>query len=105
MSLLLFTAFQMNAQDIHSKVTKKTATSYTYTVKSVEELQTIDWDIVKDFFRDNEDDEEITLGYRIIGMQQKGNQLKIEESFMLTGKFKDIDKLVKVVSNYSVNNK
>ncbi|MFY7671280.1 hypothetical protein ACOSP6_09380 [Tenacibaculum sp. MEBiC06402] len=79
--------------------------SLIYTVDSVEELQEIDWEEVKKSFVDKDEDEEITLGCKVKKSEDENSKLNIKQSFIISGKVKDLDKLIKIMSNYTKNQK
>lgn len=77
--------------------------SLIYTVDSVKELKEIDWKEVKKSFADKDEDEEITLGCKVKSSDEESSKVDIKQSFIVTGKVKDLDKLIKAMSNYTKN--
>lgn len=84
---------------------KANTSSLVYTVDSIEELKSINWKEAKDFFEGNDGDSEITLGCKVKRKKRKKSKLEIKESFEVTGKMKDLDKLIKIMSNYTSSQK
>lgn len=74
-----------------------------YTVNSVEKLKEIDWNNVKKSFEGKDKNEEITLGFKIKGEQEGKSKKSIKQNFILTGKVKQLDKLIRIMSNYIEN--
>ncbi len=74
-----------------------------YTVDSIEELKEIDWNEVKESLKGKDKSEEITLGCKVKNKEGDDSKLDIKQSFIITGKIKDLDKLIKIMSNYTRN--
>ena len=99
---LLLISININAQS--KDKTKIKTTSLTFTVDTADELKTINWNDAKEFFEDNDENEEITLGIKV----KKSGEVITSESkhnFLVTGKVKNLNNLIKIISNYEVETK
>ena len=66
-------------------------TAVSYSVSSIEELETIDWESAKEFFSENEDDVEIKMSFEI---DLKESKYKIKAKFSVGGESQEIDSLI-----------
>ncbi|AUC16205.1 hypothetical protein BTO06_14000 [Tenacibaculum sp. SZ-18] len=83
--------------------TKVEKSSLVYTVESIEELKEINWNEVKESLKDKDENEEITLGCKVKGKDKDELKFETKQSFIITGKIKDLDKLINIMSNYTKN--
>lgn len=69
-------------------------TSLIFTVDSVDELKTIDWDDVEEILKKNENtDESIILGFKVKN-QEKDSGLKFKHSFEVKSKVSDLEGVI-----------
>ena len=93
---LFFSLLTFSQKDIVlSKITKDkefTVHSIKFSVNSSEDLQSINWDDVRDNFKDNKPEELIELAFEIDLPESKN---KFKSSFKVGGETKNIDTLIK----------
>ena len=91
----IFLLFLFTITNAQNKVTLKNEdvklTSVTYTVKSISELKTINWNDVKELFTSNNADDDIKL---CVALQLPESKNKIKTSYTVAGKIKDLDDLI-----------
>lgn len=74
-----------------------TLTTLVFTVDSIKELKSINWDDVKEIFNENTDKEEkVILGFKVKN-NKKDSSLKYKHSFQVEGKLSDLNETIKVV--------
>lgn len=66
-------------------------TSLSYSMESVEELQSIDWKELETLFEENDNDQEIALKFEL---KLGGDQKRFKSSFSVKGKTKNMDDLI-----------
>ncbi|WP_442265253.1 hypothetical protein ACSIGC_13055 [Tenacibaculum sp. ZS6-P6] len=98
--VLLIIVVKTFSQSVDSVKIK--ASSLIYTVDSVNELETINWNEAKEFFEGNTEEEEVTLGIKVKGLNKKKSKVKTKQSFEIKGKVKDLDKLIHIMKKYQV---
>lgn len=69
-------------------------TSMSYTVDSVNELETINWEDVKTIFENNKDNETIKLSFAIKLQKPDNKKVSISGKFSVEGKSENIDDLI-----------
>ncbi|WP_299109038.1 hypothetical protein [uncultured Tenacibaculum sp.] len=95
LSVLLFvTSFCFGQESVTAEIKESKITSLIYTVDSLEELQSIDWDDVKEILEDTE--EKVTLGFRVNNENSKENKLKFKHSFEIKSDVEDIDSSINI---------
>lgn len=95
---------QENAATLN--VNDSNVTSLVFSVDSVDELKSINWDDVKEIFKGNTNkDEKVVFGFKVKDNTEK-SKVKIKHSFEVKGKLSDIDntialakKMIKVIEN------
>ena len=102
--VLLITTMSAFAQAKKTKEVKFKTTSLVFSVDSSDELKTINWDEAKDFFKDSDEDEEISIGFKVKKGDSRNTKLNIKESMVLNGKVAHIDKFIKILSDYKPKN-
>ena len=75
--------------------------SLIYTVDSIEELKTIDWEEARTFFKDHDEDQKITLGCKVKRVKKEKSKLDVKQSFIVSAEAKELDKLIKIMMNYT----
>lgn len=100
LTVLLIIVVKTFSQSVDSVKIK--ASSLIYTVDSVNELETINWNEAKEFFEGNTEEEEVTLGIKVKGLNKKKSKVKTKQSFEIKGKVKDLDKLIHIMKKYQV---
>ena len=75
-----------------AEIKKSTLTKLIYTVNSIEELKSINWNDVKDIFKEDNKEETIVLGFKVKGI----NKEEIKHSFEVKGKVSDIDNTIEI---------
>ena len=74
--------------------TEVKVTSMSYSVNSVKELETINWEEVKTIFESNKDDETINLSFAIKLKKSENKKVSISSKFSVEGKSENIDDLI-----------
>ena len=74
--------------------TEVKVTSMSYSVNSVKELETINWEEVKTIFESNKDDETIKLSFAIKLKKSENKKVSISSKFSVEGKSENIDDLI-----------
>jgi hypothetical protein len=74
-----------------NKPTKSKVHSVSYTVDSVQELETIDWISIKEIFEDNKKTEIIKMSF---GVNLKKSKINFKSAITVSGETKDIDSLI-----------
>ena len=108
-TVLLFCLSTMihSQEDITTaEIDENKITSLIYSVDSIEELKSINWNDVKEIFNSNKDNKEmIVLGFKVKD-NQKNSKLKFKHSFEVKGELSDLDgtiemakKMIKVIEN------
>ncbi len=94
LSLLTFTSYSQNSKE---KEPKSTTTNFELKTSSIEKLQTFNWNTLKEMFKENEDDQEITIGFIYENKAQiDDSKVKIDNfEIKLSGKTSDLDKMTK----------
>ncbi len=98
--ILLITAINAFAQTKKTKKVKFKTSSLVFSVDSTDELKTINWDETKDFFKNSDEDEEISIGFKVMKGDNINTKFKVKESMVLNGKVTHIDKFIKILSDY-----
>lgn len=93
-ALFFVTSFCFSQETVTAQVKESKITSLIYTVDSLEELKTINWDDVKEIVNDNE--EKVTLGFRVKNDKSKRNTLKFKHSFEIKSDVEDIDSSIDI---------
>jgi hypothetical protein len=70
-------------------------TSISYTVDSIKELKSINWDEIKSIFETNKEDEVIKMSFEINLKESEGKKVKVSGKFSVEGKSENIDDLIK----------
>ncbi|SNR17334.1 hypothetical protein [Tenacibaculum jejuense] len=86
-------------------ITKVKPKSLIYTVDTVEELKNIDWTKAKTFFKSHDENQEITLGCKVKQAKKENSKLDVKQSFIISAKAKELDKLIKIMMNYTSSQK
>lgn len=90
---LLVLTFSAHGQNNAIKVSDfKVTMSLFYVVNSSKELETIDWNQIKDNFKENHKDEIIELTF---GLNEPNAKNNFKSSFKVSGDVKNIDSLIK----------
>jgi len=93
-SLLTFATY---AQIGKSKAieTKSAVTGLKVETENLDELKNFDWDIVKEIFKENDENQEITLAFAYMNKSEiDKSKIRVDNfKFKLTGKNSDLDKL------------
>jgi hypothetical protein len=69
-------------------------TSVSYNVNSIKELESIDWNEIKEIFETNKDEQIINLSFGIDLKKPSHKKVTISGKFSVEGKTKDIDNLI-----------
>ncbi|WP_272151676.1 hypothetical protein [Tenacibaculum aiptasiae] len=105
--LFCLSAIVYGQKDITTvKVEENKVTSLIFSVDSVEELKTINWNDVKEVFKSNKDsNEKIALGFTV-KKHKKNSKLKFKHSFKVKSELSDLDgtiemtkRMIKVIEN------
>ncbi|SNR15185.1 hypothetical protein [Tenacibaculum jejuense] len=94
LSLLTFTSYGQNSKE---KEPKSTTTNFELKTSSIEKLHTFNWNALKEIFKENDDDQEITIGFIYENKAQiDDTKVKIDNfEIKLSGKTSDLDKMTK----------
>lgn len=87
---LLFGTLYAGAQP-HSAKKKKRKADFSVTVKESEKSR-IDWEGMKQYFRDKKPTDSIQISVKVTDQEYKG--LKSEAEYTMGGKYEDLDKIV-----------
>ena len=108
-TLLLFclSAIVYGQKDIATvELDENKVTSLIFSVDSVKELKTINWNDVKEIFKSNKNSSEIVAIGFTVRDNQKDSKLKFKHSFKVKGKLSDLDgtiamtkRMIKVIEN------
>ena len=86
----LFFCLFVNAQNKSTIDTQSAITSIKYKVTSVKDAEEFNWKNVKQFFKDNNEEEIVKLEFEIDLIKSDNN---FKSSFVVSGETKNIDKL------------
>ena len=80
-----------------AEIKESNVTTLVFSVDSVKELKSINWDDVKDIFNENTNKKEkVVLGFKVKN-NKKNSNLKYKHSFQVEGKLSDLNETIKVI--------
>ncbi|MFD0993743.1 hypothetical protein [Tenacibaculum geojense] len=93
--IAFLSVINLNAQkkNIAEYVQSKGVTSLIFTVDSSEELKTIKWNDVKEIFANNNKQDEVKIGCRVLSKSTENSN----KEFEIKGKVDDLDKLINML--------
>lgn len=96
--LALFIITKLTGQEevVTVQINDNNINSLVYTIDSVEELETINWDDIKEIFSENRGKDSITIGCRIKAKPLKDDCKKYVHSFRVKGTSEDIDGTINI---------
>lgn len=97
LSVLLFaTSFCFGQDVVTAEVKESKITSLVYTVDSLEELKTINWNDIKDLLKENENKEKVELGFRVKSKNSDKDTLSFKHSFEIKSDADAIDSSISI---------
>lgn len=90
--LIIFMTFSflVTAQEIKPEVSVSTTSSLKFSVDDVEEFKTINWNDIREFTKDNKENESFSLTFELKKTKETDDKL----SFTVKGKSGEIEKLI-----------
>ncbi len=97
--IAFLSVINLNAQkkNIAEYVQSKGVTSLIFTVDSSEELKTIKWNDIKEIFENNNKQDEVKIGCRVLSKSTENSNKEFKHSFEIKGKVDDLDKLINML--------
>lgn len=96
--MLLFVSF-FYGQDENASViiNESKITSLIYTVDSIQELKSVNWDDVIEIFKTNKKKDSIVFGFRVKNLNKE--KIKFKHSLTIKAEAENIDETIKIARN------
>ncbi|CAM1340203.1 hypothetical protein [Tenacibaculum amylolyticum] len=96
--LMLLVAAKLSGQEevTTAEIHNRKIISLIYTVDSLDELNTIQWDNIKEIVKDNDKEDKIAIGCNVKDENRKECEKKYKYKFVVRGKSEDIDHTITI---------